>query len=53
MNLNFRGFINLMYGKMKKEYCCFRGKPCCETLDEYAKKYKWFLKRKYKESKDD
>jgi hypothetical protein len=47
--MNFRGFINTMYAKMKEEYCCYMRKPCCTSLDEYAKKNKWFLKRKYKE----
>lgn len=33
---------------MKQEYCCYRQKPCCKSLEEYAKKNKWFLKKAYK-----
>jgi len=47
--MNFRGFINLMYGKMTREKCCVEKKPNCMSLNEYVRKYKYWLKRKYKD----
>ena len=49
--MKFREFINLMYGKMTQEYCCYMQKPCCKNPDDYFKQNKWYLKRKFKEQK--
>jgi len=51
--MNFRGFINLMYGKMSKEKCCYEKKPNKMTLNEYITKNKYFLKRKWRENQND
>jgi hypothetical protein len=48
--MKFRQWINEKWFEYKEECLAWRIKtPTCEDGDEYFRKNKWFLKRKYKE----
>ena len=48
--MSFRQWINEMWFKYNEECRAWQIKePTCESADEYFKKNRWFLKRKYKE----
>jgi len=46
---SFRSWLNDKWLEHKSEVYAFTGKPCNYELGEYFNKYKWWLRRIYKE----
>jgi ABC-type transporter MlaC component len=46
--MKFRQWINEKWYEHKKE-CIYWKTPSCEDAQTYFRKYRWFLKRKYKQ----
>ena len=49
VELNFRTWLNAKWLEHKDEVYETTGKPCDYDLGLYFNKYKWWLKRMYKE----
>ena len=47
--MKFRSWINEMWFKYRDECAAWKLEVTCEDANEYFRKNKWFLKRKYKE----